>query len=170
MKHYWELDLVSKAEELARRIHTPLLDKGGKPMIGHVQRVAGNFRYDHSPRLYVIALLHDVVEDSDTTVDYISEVFGYDISTAVDALTHRVEVSEPYWDYIERVAANPLAIPVKLADLLDNLDPKRTLAITDEREFKRVSEVLTPRYLKAYRYLNLGYIGRYDKKEERKNV
>jgi len=67
-----------------------------------------------------IALLHDIVEDTDVTVDAIRMSYGSEIADAVDALTKRK--GEKYLvEYIPRVAKNDLARAVKIADLLENI-------------------------------------------------
>jgi len=61
--------------------------------------------------------------------------------------------NEPYWDYIERVLKNSIAIDVKIADLLDNMRPERIIRITDEATLSRMMNILIPRYYKAYKML-----------------
>lgn len=65
--------------------------------------------------MQIIALLHDVVEDSVITVNTISNLFGGTIGKAVDALTRRPD--EHYDVYITRVADNALTTRVKIEDL-----------------------------------------------------
>lgn len=66
----------------------------------------------------VVALLHDLVEDTDTTLHELWVYFGPTVQAAVDALTRRAE--EPYATYIQRVATHPIARRIKLADLEEN--------------------------------------------------
>ena len=94
----------------------------------------------------VVALLHDVVEDSDVTVEEIHKQFGYEVALAVEAITHR---DGTYHDYIEfKVAKNDLARRLKIADLEDHLD-------YIERFPDLGFASLKPRYEKALR--TLGY-------------
>ena len=89
-----------------------------------------------------IALLHDVVEDTDITLAQLREMGFPDIVVeAVGVLTR--EHSVPYQEYIKRVKSNPLARIVKLADLEHNSDMSRLQEI-DER-----SKSLAKRYEKA---------------------
>ena len=84
----------------------------------------------------IIAVLHDVVEDSDITLDDLRmEGFSDAIVAGVDCLTRRSR--EDYADYIERVKQNPLAVQVKLGDLEDNMNLQR-LDRLKEADFKRV--------------------------------
>jgi hypothetical protein len=81
-------------------------------------------------------LLHDVVEDTDWTFeDLVGEGFSKNIIEALRLLTHTD--GSPYEDYIERLAANPLATAVKMADLTDNMDFKRIPKPT-EKDFARL--------------------------------
>lgn len=68
--------------------------------------------------LMIIAILHDVVEDTTVTLDTIRAAYGDKIADAVDALTRRK--GEPYRDFIYRAKANPGGRFVKLADVYNN--------------------------------------------------
>ena len=118
---------------LAAQAHRGQVDKGGQPYILHVLRVMLR-QEDETAR--IVAVLHDVLEDTPVTLADL-QAAGYDdqLCEAVDCLTRRTE--ETYEEMIERVATNPLARQVKLADLADNLDPKRQVpvesAVADRR-------------------------------------
>jgi hypothetical protein len=72
------------------------------------------------PLIQTVAVLHDVVEDTDVSLESLSRAgFGAEVISAVDALTRRQ--GEPYHLYIERVARNQIASRVKCADLAENL-------------------------------------------------
>lgn len=112
---------VSTALMVANRAHSGQFDKGGQPYIRHPMRVSAAM---HSDDERIVALLHDVVEDSDITLgDLRRDGFSDAVVDAVDALTRRRH--EVYSAYILRVAANPLAVAVKVADLADNMDLSR---------------------------------------------
>ena len=76
----------------------------------------------------VVAALHDVVEDSDVTLDEIEKKFGKYIRNCVNVLTHEKEF-ETYPQYIDRVMDSklPEAIVVKHADMRDHLKQKEPL-------------------------------------------
>ena len=125
-------DLI-RAIQLAQQYHGEQSDKGGQPFIGHPLRVMakvsiakiglGDLRTRQD--LLMIAVMHDLVEDTEVTLgDLINLGFSERVVIAVDALTRRD--NESYWQYLERVKVNPLAVIVKLADLEDNVDPRRT--------------------------------------------
>ena len=122
------------ARDFAREKHEGQM-YGDKPYMTHVEDVASGFEDLHLKR---IAYLHDVVEDSDVTIQEIRERFGKNVSHAVDALTRR---KESYFDYIQRVKENPEATQVKLADLHANLknNPKESLA----KRYRKAIDILT---------------------------
>jgi (p)ppGpp synthase/HD superfamily hydrolase len=100
-----------------------------EPYILHPLRVM--FAVGMSEPARVAAVLHDVVEDTDMTLADLGELgFALDVLHAVDCLTHQPGVS--YEEYIDRVATDPTAVAVKLADLADNLANNRRLPLTDE--------------------------------------
>lgn len=114
------------ALRLAVGAHAGQLDKAGQPYILHPLRVSMRIAritgYDEPAA--VVALLHDVLEDTDTDVwDLISEGYSDEIIQAVEAITHHE--GESYIDYLKRVKQNDIALIVKLADISDNLGPER---------------------------------------------
>ena len=123
---------ISKALDLAMRAHAGQVDKAGQPYINHVLRVA---LAQTDPLRTVVALLHDVVEDTDVTLNDIVASFGHDVADAVFAITKKG--GERYGDYIQRVRTNIVARDVKIADVLDNSGPAR-LAVLPEAVQKRL--------------------------------
>ena len=85
----------------------------------HSGRLSSRFRNDDG--LYVLAWVHDLVEDGYGTLEEISKRFrlSHEQEKALDALTRRE--CEEYFQYIKRVQENPLATVVKLVDLEDNI-------------------------------------------------
>lgn len=115
------MNLLETAIMIATKAHAGQLDKGGQPYILHPLSVM--MRVDRIEEK-IVALLHDVIEDSDVTMDQLKGYgFSAEIVTAVDALTHQPE--ESYENYIERIAKNRLATTVKLADLKENMNLSR---------------------------------------------
>ena len=121
---------LAEAVELAMRAHQHQLDLGGQSYTEHVLRVAGAMGTDHEA--VVIALLHDVVEDSGIGLGEILGTFGDLVGSAVWALSR--QKGEPYFDYIKRLLkwskaypGGEVAVRVKLADLADNLRIDRLL-------------------------------------------
>jgi (p)ppGpp synthase/HD superfamily hydrolase len=119
---------------LAASAHRGQRDKAGRPYILHPLRMMLRLQTDEER---LVAVLHDVVEDSDVTLDDLRrQGYGERIVAAVDRLTRRE--GESYDDFVARAAADPLARAVKVADLEDNLDTTRLAEIT-ERDQERLA-------------------------------
>lgn len=90
----------------------------------------------------VVALLHDIVEDTPATVEDIEHMFGIRIAEAVDLLTRKKEDS--YFDYIHKIATSgdKLAIEVKLADLADHLEKVDTLKPSLKKRYEKAILIL----------------------------
>ncbi|MBX3272482.1 MAG: HD domain-containing protein [Sandaracinaceae bacterium] len=113
--------LPTRAVEIAAQAHVGQLDKGGAPYLEHPLRL---MLRAETPAEKLVAVLHDVVEDSAWTLEALArEGFSSEVLAALERLT-RLE-GEPYEDFIERVAEHPLARRVKLLDLADNADLSR---------------------------------------------
>lgn len=113
--------MLNRALEIARKAHAGQVDKGGDTYIFHPVRVALHCRTEEEK---IVALLHDVVEDTDITLDDLRrEGFSAEVLDALQCLT-KIK-GEDYMDFIRRVATNPLATQVKLHDLRDNMDVSR---------------------------------------------
>ena len=83
----------------------------------------------------VVALLHDVIEDTDYTFnDLIAMGFYGAIIEAIELMTH--EEGVPYMDYVEKIKSNPIAREVKLADLRHNSDLSRLDAPTEKDKMR----------------------------------
>jgi (p)ppGpp synthase/HD superfamily hydrolase len=136
---------LDDAIQIARRAHEGQLDKSGRPYIGHPLRVMGRVASD---RERMVAVLHDVVEDTGVTVeDLASAGAPEEVLRAVDAITKRP--GEPFDAYLARVAANPIALTVKRADIADNSSPDR-MARLDQPTQARLND----KYAKALRLLD----------------
>ena len=132
------IDKIQQAKELAFKIHANQTDKAGAPYTLHLETVASKLtEQGENKDVIVVGWLHDSVEDTDITVGEIRDLFGDDISTAVDAITKRK--NEPYQDYLQRVKTNEIARIVKLADLAHNMDLSRLCNITD-KDLKRLEK------------------------------
>lgn len=115
-------DIVAIAQTIAVEAHAGQADKAGHPYITHLARVAERVAGD--PAAEAVAWLHDVVEESGASLDELREAgMPERVVAAVDAMSKRA--GEERDGYYARVAANPLALKVKFADLADNSDPER---------------------------------------------
>ena len=116
---------IEAAKALATKAHSGQSDKAGLPYITHPARVAERLE---SPEEKVVGWLHDTVEDTALTVADISNQFGPETAAAVEAVSRRD--GEAWEDYIDRVAANPVARAVKISDLIDNSNLGRIPRVT----------------------------------------
>lgn len=130
------------ALQIAQKAHAGQVDKAGKDYILHPMTVASYMDTDTEK---AIAYLHDVLEDTDVTVDALREIFPNEIVDTLITLTHRKD--ESYFEYIQRVSKSKLAKKVKVADLLHNLDITRIKEPT-KQDYERLEK-----YKKAILYL-----------------
>jgi (p)ppGpp synthase/HD superfamily hydrolase len=134
---------LDRAIEIAVKAHAGQVDKGGEPYILHPLRVMLRMRTEAER---IIAVLHDVVEDSDYTFDDLrSEGFPADVIEALEAVTKLP--GESRIDAAKRAAQNPLARAVKLADNAENSDLSRITAPTQKdldriEEYRKVRQIL----------------------------
>ena len=126
---------LERAIEIAKAAHAGQLDKAGKPYIFHPLRVMQRMSSDQEK---IVAVLHDVVEDSSVTLEDLKcEGFQHDVVQAVDALTKRP--GETRLEAAARAAAHPLARVVKLADNAENMDLSR-IPCPSEKDYARLQE------------------------------
>jgi len=136
--------LTSRAYSIARRAHEGQTDKSGVPYIEHAWFVAEQMDTDEE---YIVAALHDVVEDTDLTFDELEhEGFPPSVISALKLLTH--DDGGDYFDYVRRIKSDPLAMKVKLADLRHNSDSGRLASLLPE-----TAERLKKKYTEAIRIL-----------------
>ena len=130
------------ALQIAQKAHAGQVDKAGKDYILHPMTVASYMDTDTEK---TIAYLHDVLEDTDVTVDALRKIFPNEIVDTLITLTHRKD--ESYFEYIQRVSKSKLAKKVKVADFLHNLDITRIKEPT-KQDYERLEK-----YKKSILYL-----------------
>lgn len=118
------MDWIARARALAADAHAGQIDKAGAPYIGHVARVAARVRGDDDAE--VVAWLHDVLEDCPGFAAQLQD-FPPAIQHAVQLLSRNHSADTAH--YYAGIAANPLALKVKLADIADNADETRLSAL-----------------------------------------
>jgi GTP diphosphokinase / guanosine-3',5'-bis(diphosphate) 3'-diphosphatase len=129
------MSTVERAIAIAAAAHAGQIDKAGQPYILHPLRIMLTFATDHER---MAAVLHDVVEDTDVTLDQlVAEGFAREVINAVVALTKLP--GESRHDAAHRAAKDPVARRVKLADNTDNMDLSR-IANPTEKDFARLDE------------------------------
>lgn len=134
---------TKKALQLCFSAHKEQTDKSGMPYVFHPFHLAEQMDTEDS---VIVALLHDVIEDTEYTLEDITAMgFSSSVTTALALMTHDPDV--PYMDYIQKIAEYPLAAKVKLADLQHNSDLSR-LDCVDEKALSRMKK-----YAAAIEYL-----------------
>lgn len=127
------MDFLDHAIIIATKAHSGQADKGGAPYILHPLRVMAKMATTDE---MIVAVLHDVAEDCpEWPVAKLALRFDAPIGDALDAITKRK--GESYDAYLARVAANPLAKSVKMADLSDNIDLNRLGREPTEEDYRR---------------------------------
>ena len=136
--------LTKKALKISFDAHKNQVDKSGMPYVYHPFHLAGQMDDEYTT---CVALLHDVVEDTDITLDDLKkEGFPKEVTDAIVLMTHDDDV--PYLEYVAKIKKNPIATSVKLADLKHNSDLTR-LDEVDSKALERVEK-----YRKAIQILS----------------
>jgi len=140
--------MLDKAIALTAAHFEGKFDKGGQPYILHclhVMHAVCPNQDDHE--LMCIAVMHDLVEDTDIDLDDLYALgFSQRVVAGVDCMTHRA--GEDYMDvYIQRIALNRDARLVKIQDLDHNSQMMRMKGIR-QKDFRRIEK-----YQRAYQYL-----------------
>jgi (p)ppGpp synthase/HD superfamily hydrolase len=137
---------IEKALQIAAKAHEGQKDKDGQPYILHPLRAMMRVEGEDAQ---IVAVLHDVVEDTPVTADDLRQAgFSEQVVAAVLCVTHRKD--ESYANYVVRCKGNEVARRVKLADLHDNSRLERVMLRPDrlEGDLARVH-----RYVLSYKYL-----------------
>lgn len=137
-------ETTKKALKLCFEAHKEQVDKSGMPYVFHPFYLAQQMTDETT---VTVALLHDVVEDTDYTFDDLRKLgFGEEVISALILLTHNKNV--PYMQYIEEIKKNPVARAVKTADLRHNSDLSRlskvdSNALERKEKYLRALEILS---------------------------
>ena len=140
--------LLDKAIQIASSAHENQMDKAGEPYILHPLRLMMQFQ-DENER--ITAVLHDVVEDSDVTIDQLSrQGFNEEIIDALERLTKKN--GESYGNFIDRITSCSLARKIKIADIEDNLNITRLtkLSQTDLERIEKYHNALNTLKFSAF--------------------
>ncbi len=130
---------TKKAMKLCFDAHKEQFDKSGMPYVFHPLHLAEQMNDEETT---IVALLHDVVEDTEYTIEDLAKMgFEKNITDAIALMTHDDGVD--YMDYVRMIKENPVARAVKLADLKHNSDLTRLDSIDEKALIRR------EKYLKA---------------------
>lgn len=139
-------EMTIKAMKLAYEAHQGQVDKSGVPYIFHPCHLAEQMDDEIS---CCCALLHDVIEDTNITMEDLKKLFPSEVTEVVSLLTHRE--SDDYFDYVRKIKENPVAKKVKLADLAHNSDTSRNILI--QNNDTKATEKRLEKYEKAKKIL-----------------
>ncbi len=124
--------MTKKALKVCFKAHKNDKDKSGMPYVFHPFHLAEQMNTEATT---IVALLHDVVEDTKTTFsDLKKKGFSKEVIEALRCLTHDKKV--PYMEYVKNIKKNPIAKAVKIADMTHNSDLSR-LDKVDRKALKR---------------------------------
>ena len=130
-------ELLGKVLVLATNAHAGQFDRGGNPYILHPLKVM-HYLKTTDEELQCIALLHDVIEDTNTTWEDLEAIGCTErVIAAVSALTKMP--GQSYDKYKQEVMANEDAMRVKMADLRHNTDIRRLKGVT-EKDIARMAK------------------------------
>lgn len=132
--------MLEKALEIAKKAHEGQVDVGGAEYINHPIEVA---KHCEGKDAKIVALLHDVIEDSDVSLeDLKAHGFKDEIINALEIISNRSGIS--YDEYIQSIKDNDLAREVKIQDLIHNSDLSRLRVVRDKdrNRVKRYNDAL----------------------------
>lgn len=141
---------VAEAVKLAASAFKSVVDKNGEPYLAHCIRVAIYSQAAMQSWLRIkvsaedvacVALLHDVLEDFEVSVEKLLDDFGRVVTSEIIMLT-RLQ-GESYEKYINDVSHNRIASIVKWADLKDNLDPDRLKLLDENTKQKLIKKYMS---------------------------
>lgn len=136
--------LIETSLTIALHAHTGVVDKAGRAYILHPLRLMAKMTTDIE---MAVALLHDVIEDSDiTAADLLAQGIPNEVVEAVLCLTKQAD--ENYQDFVLRAKQNTIARKVKIADIEDNINVLRISNLT-EKDLARIAK-----YHAAWHLLN----------------
>ena len=140
------MNTLEKSLQIALKAYAGQRDKAGKTYILHPLRIMAKMATEEE---MAVALLHDVIEDSDITAeDLLKEGIPQNIVDAVVLLTKTR--SENYKNFIKKLSTNKLASKVKKADIEDNINVLRLDSLGDS-DLERVKK-----YHRAWKMLDAG--------------
>lgn len=136
-------ELTNKAIKIAFEAHAGQLDRSGLPYVLHPIHVAEQMKDEDT---CVVALLHDVIEDTDMTLEDLRTYGFTEAQLEGVRLMTRLE-DEDYFDYVRNLKDNPIARAVKIEDLKHNSDKARISVMTEDdqkrlEKYKKALEIL----------------------------
>ncbi|MCI4626337.1 MAG: bifunctional (p)ppGpp synthetase/guanosine-3',5'-bis(diphosphate) 3'-pyrophosphohydrolase [Candidatus Magnetoovum sp. WYHC-5] len=163
--HDANIPLLRKAYHFTDEAHCDQKRKEGTPYISHPLAVASILADMHLDEKAIIAgLLHDTVEDTETTIEDIKSIFGEDVAFMVSALTKlsRMELkasadaqAENFRKMFLAMAEDVRVIMIKFADRLHNM---KTLQYMPEHKQKKIATETLDIYAPLANRLGIGWL------------
>ncbi|HEX6385152.1 MAG TPA: GTP pyrophosphokinase [Anaerolineae bacterium] len=138
------MNLLEKCIKFALEVHAGQTDRYGLPYILHPLHLMSQMDTEVE---MMAAVLHDVIEDSETTLDDLRQLgLPEEVVEVVSLLTH--DEADSYDDYVRKLKLNAVARKIKLADLAHNMDIRRMDKVTEKDavrldKYRRAWEILT---------------------------
>lgn len=133
---------IEDAKAWATALHSGQADKAGEPYIEHPARVVGHLLRvfpDATDDEIQAAWLHDVMEDCGVSADeMLNRGYSPDVASIVSRLTKPRGISYPGWILSLASDGGSSAIRVKIADIMDNADPRRLRRLDEETRHRLV--------------------------------
>ena len=123
------------AIEIAVKYHSNQVDKSGDIYILHPLRLMS---WMDTIEERIIAVLHDILEDTIVTESYLLTIFPQDIVEDIKRLS-KVD-GECYTDFIMRIKESPRARKIKLADIEDNMSYTRIVKLPEEHRARLINK------------------------------
>lgn len=147
LKNEKNIQIIKDAYQLANEKHKGQFRKSGEPYINHPLHVALLLsEYNTGPQTIAAGLLHDVVEDTDVTLDQVKQQFGEDVAKIVDGvtkisklkyMTKEKVLAKSHQKILLAMAKDVRVILVKLVDRLHNM---RTMQFQSPEKQKRIAQ------------------------------
>ncbi|MBR5662376.1 MAG: phosphohydrolase [Bacilli bacterium] len=129
-----DLPDYERAEVIAEEMFKGVKDKEGRPYIEHLHFVSEAQPTESGK---IVGLLHDLIEDTDTTLLELQEV-GFSDKILYSLILLTKVKGTPYSEYIDKILASgdEIALRVKEADMRNNMDPERIARLAPEYQEK----------------------------------
>jgi len=162
---------INEALDLCIKAHSNQFRKSGEPYVVHpilVAAITANFSQEES--MVIASLLHDVVEDTDYTLEYIIEHFGADVGHIVDGLTKITEIRDSKISakderliktaltFRKMLIASTDDVRVLVVKLFDRTHNMLTLDALENKKQKRISEETLLVYAPIAHRLGMSFI------------